>query len=300
MRKHLVSTVMALMKKDSNVFFLTGDLGFGSFEVIQQTYPDRFFNMGIAEQNMIGVACGLCLSGKKVIIYSISNFATLRVMEQIRNYLTYHDCHVLIVAGSGGFSYGQLGYTHHAIEDISMMKSIPQMHVYAPSNGASVEQAMSKWYAISQTAYLRLEKNEAVLPEPTIQYDFGNLYGEAEAKNFIITYGTIAEEAIQVQQSLKEKDMPLAIIVLNELKIKADKLYELVNHAERVLFLEENVINGGVGEHFFSTCMIKNIQIGQAKIAGVKDVISNTNGSQSYLRCVHELKSVDIIKFFWI
>lgn len=289
------------MEQDEDLIFLTGDLGFGSFEVIQERFPFRFFNMGIAEQNMMGVACGLSLMGKKVVIYSIGNFSTLRVIEQIRNYPIYHQGHVLIVNGSGAFSYGQLGYTHHAIEDISMMKSMPHMRIFAPFDENSVHEAIDIWRDSKQTAYLRLEKGEAhCLNHNLIQkHKFGYLYGNIDAKNYILGYGTIIDEAIAAQEQLRCKyNIDVLIIIFNELKWLDSSLYQFMNDAKSILFLEENATQGGMGEHFFATCLVNNIKICCGKIYGVKDYISETIGDQKYLRNIHEIADHNIVEFF--
>lgn len=300
MRKHLVSKVISLMEKDQDLIFLTGDLGFGSFEIIEQKFPDRFYNMGIAEQNMIGVSCGLSLAGKKVIVYSIANFSTLRVIEQIRNYPVYHDCSVLIVNGGAGFSYGQLGYTHHAVEDIPILKAIPQLKIFAPFNQVSVEEAIDTWYKSKGcTAYLRLEKGEVVDNLPIIKNDFGYLLGSTSNKNFILCYGMIVEEAIIAQKHLKsESEIEVSIIILNELKPLNQHLFQLVNNAKSVAFIEECSMAGGIGEHFFASCMINNIAIKYKNIFAVKDFISPSIGDQKYLRQIHNISSKNLIEFF--
>ena len=294
MRKIFVEQVLSLMKKDANIIFLTADLGFGSFEIIQNEFPARFFNVGIAEQNMIGVACGLTLVNKKVILYSISNFATLRVLEQIRNYLLYHDSKVLIVNGGAGFSYGQLGYTHHAVEDVSIMRSLPQINVFAPFNNATVVDSMNAWYANCNVAYLRLEKSEISVYKHITYTDFGAIIGLCiNGGRFIVTYGTIVNEAIKVAN-----EVDVSIIVIYDLKLISPEVYKIVNHASQVMFLEENSVHGGLGEHFFAQCMLQNINIHRSIILGVQNFISSTIGDQNYMRKIHGISSADIVNFF--
>ena len=120
------------MAKEDESIFLLPDLGFGVFDEFSKNYPNQYLNVGVAEQNMTGIATGLALEGRKVFTYSIANFATLRCLEQIRNDAAYHEVNLTIVASGGGFTYGALGMSHHATEDISIMRSIPNIEVVSP------------------------------------------------------------------------------------------------------------------------------------------------------------------------
>ncbi|MBY0380182.1 MAG: hypothetical protein K2P99_07275 [Burkholderiales bacterium] len=298
MRKEFVEKILKIMKDDSEVIFFTGDLGYGSFEVIQNQFPERYYNVGIAEQNMIGTACGLGLTGKKVIIYSIANFTTFRVLEQIRNYLIYHEIKALIVNGGGGFSYGQLGYTHHSVEDVSVMKSLPYIEVYAPYDKSGIDRAIDLWLIKDKVAYLRLEKS--ILPDGLETSSFTNcrIIGGVESLNMIITYGGIIAEALKVKEYLASKNIDLTIVVLNSLKNIDGDLVKMVNGKNKVAVLEENVIYGGIGESFFAKCCINNIKIGKSKIFGVDDFISDVIGDQNYMRKLHGIVANDLIEYF--
>jgi transketolase len=286
MRKIFVEQVLQIMGSDPNVIFLTGDLGYGSFEILQEKFPNRFYNMGIAEQNMIGVACGLSLEGKKVIIYSIANFATLRVLEQIRNYLIYHDSKVLIVNGGGGFCYGQLGYTHHSVEDIAILKSLPYIKLYAPYNANGIKYSLNNWYENDNVSYLRLEKNIVEINHPTKSIEQNIQVIGTSKKNIIITYGTIVEEIIELYNQLAND---ISIIILTQIKKLSEEMYGIIENTNTLIILEESVKNGGIGEHIISQLMIRNIIIKKIHHLGVKDEISNTIGDQKYMRKVHNI-----------
>ena len=132
MRDAFVKKLSELAEKDSSIFFITADLGFGVFDDFAARFPSQYLNVGVAEQNMVGIATGLGLEGRKVFTYSIANFATLRCLEQIRNDAAYHEINLTVVASGGGFTYGGLGMSHHATEDISIMRSLPGVKVVAP------------------------------------------------------------------------------------------------------------------------------------------------------------------------
>ena len=122
MRDAFINALTDLAENDKDIVLLTGDLGFGVFEEFEARFPGQYFNVGIAEQNMMGLAAGLSLEGKKVVAYSIGNFASLRCLEQIRNDACYHDASITIVASGGGFSYGSLGMSHHTTEDLAIFR----------------------------------------------------------------------------------------------------------------------------------------------------------------------------------
>ena len=158
MREAMMAAFMEIAEKDPNFMLLTGDLGFSVFEQFEERFPKQFINVGVSEQNMIGVASGLAAEKKKVFVYSIGNFASLRCLEQIRNDACYHELNVNIIGMGGGFNYGPLGMTHHATEDLSVMQSIPGLSVIAPTNSSEayclIKQAVSHPYP----TYFRLEK----------------------------------------------------------------------------------------------------------------------------------------------
>ena len=134
MRDSFVRSVLELAKNDKNVELVTGDLGFGVLRPFWEAVPDQFLDVGIAEQNMTAMAAGMALEGKTVFTYSIGNFPTLRCIEQIRNDCAYHGANVNIVCVGGGFVYGSLGMSHHATEDLSTMRSLPDVAVFAPAD----------------------------------------------------------------------------------------------------------------------------------------------------------------------
>ena len=124
---------------DERTMILVGDLGFGVMDNIQDKFPNQFLNVGVAEQNMTGLAAGLALTGYKVFTYSIANFNTLRPLEQIRNDIVYHDLNVIVVSVGGGLCYGALGISHHATEDIAILRSLPGLQILAPGDPKETE-----------------------------------------------------------------------------------------------------------------------------------------------------------------
>lgn len=156
MRDTFVRTLIELAKENKNIELLTGDLGFGVLKPFWEALPDQFTNAGIAEQNMTTVAAGMALEGKTVFTYSIGNFPTLRCLEQIRNDCTYHNANVKIVCVGGGLVYGSLGMSHHATEDLAMMRALPGMVVMAPGDAVEAAEVTKAITAHQGTCYLRL------------------------------------------------------------------------------------------------------------------------------------------------
>ena len=164
MRTAFINTLNELASRDERIWLLCGDLGFSVLEPFAKSFPNRYVNVGVAEQNMTGVAAGLALSGKIVFTYSIANFPVIRCLEQIRNDVCAHNLNVKIVSVGGGFAYGSAGYTHHGTEDLAIMRVLPNMTVLAP--GDPVETRLLTVAATEQPGpcYLRLGK----AGEPTI------------------------------------------------------------------------------------------------------------------------------------
>ena len=156
MRDTFVRTLIEIAKKDKNVHLITGDLGFGVLKPYWEQLPDQFTNAGISEQNMTSVAAGMALEGKIVFTYSIGNFPTLRCLEQIRNDCAYHNANVKIVCVGGGFVYGSLGMSHHATEDLAIMRALPNIAVMAPGDLMEAQAATKAIYNHNGTCYLRL------------------------------------------------------------------------------------------------------------------------------------------------
>src|SRR5688572_23737557 len=161
MRDAFVRTVRDLAAADPRVLLITGDLGFGVLTEFARDFPSQYLNVGVAEQNLTGVATGAALSGHTVFTYSIGNFPTLRCLEQIRNDVCYHDAAVKVVAIGGGFSYGALGVSHHATEDLAIMRSLPHMTVLAPGDVYEAVEATRMAYRTAGPCYLRLDKSAA-------------------------------------------------------------------------------------------------------------------------------------------
>jgi transketolase len=158
MRKAFIDSLVAAAEENSAIWLLCGDIGYSVLETFADRFPDRFVNVGVAEQNMTGIAAGIALSGKTVFIYSIGNFPTFRCLEQLRNDVCYHGADVKVVAVGSGYAYGSQGYTHHAVEDVAVMSALPGIEIFAPCDPAETRTATQMIAASGRPSYLRLSR----------------------------------------------------------------------------------------------------------------------------------------------
>lgn len=299
MRDVFVKTLSDLAKVDKNIVFLTGDLGFGSFDQFEAELPGQYFNVGIAEQNMMGLATGLSLTGKKVVTYSIGNFATLRCLEQIRNDASYHDTNITIVSNGGGFSYGALGMSHHTTEDIAILRSIPGMTVTAPSTDREVAGVTQKLVTSEGVGYLRLDKSSVNFDDEDIDFEIGKARKFKDGDDLtLICTGSIVSEALRAAEVLSDNDdIHVRVLSMHTVKpIDIDAILSASNETGGILSIEEHNATGGLGGAI-SECCMTNMLIPKtfSKIA-LNDIFSSIVGSQEYLRSIYSMDSIAIVE----
>ena len=213
MRNTFVSGLEKLAENDDHLFLMTGDLGFGVLDGFAQKFPERFINAGISEQNMVAVAAGIALEGNSVYIYSIGNFPTMRCLEQIRNDVCYHNANVKVVSVGAGLSYGQLGMSHHATEDIAIMCALPNMKVFSPADPQEAIAVLEEVHRLKGPAYVRLGKGR----EQNIHADMPveNVYDAQEIKDgsdaCIFATGAILSEVITAADALGKKGVSVKV-----------------------------------------------------------------------------------------
>jgi transketolase len=199
MRTAFISTLEALAAQDERIWLVCGDVGFSVLENFAVTFPDRFVNVGVAEQNMTGLAAGLAMSGKIVFTYSIANFPVFRCLEQVRNDVCYHNLNVKIVAVGAGLSYGAQGYTHHGLEDLAVMRVMPNMTIFSPGDPVEAAWATEACLIQQGPCYLRLGKGgEPIIHTTKLHLEIG--------KGIVVQDGsdlTIATSAGTLQLALE-------------------------------------------------------------------------------------------------
>lgn len=288
MRDAFVRTLIEIAKQDKNVLLVTGDLGFGVLKPYWEQLPNQFINIGIDEQNMTGFAAGLSFEGKTVFTYSIGNFPTLRCLEQIRNDCAYHNANVKIVCVGGGFVYGALGMSHHATEDLGVMRALPGITIFAPADLAEAEAATRAVYKQPGTCYLRLGRggesrlhSSLVFKEDVqiaIKYNDGN-------DAVIFSTGAIADEVVEAIRLLHEKGLQVAHYTFPRLKPIDDKTISKCASRYRYIFtVEEHNIIGGLGSAVAEILAENGGMKAKLLRIGVEDIYSTYVGDQKYLR----------------
>ncbi len=251
MRRDFVKQVLIEMEKNKDIMFLTGDLGFNALEPIQEKFPDRFINVGIAESHMVGMAAGLALEGKKVIAYSIASFATMRPYEQIRTGVCYDNLDVKIVGTGGGFNYPAHGVTHHTVEDYAIMNALPNMAIYSPGHSWEAREATKTMLRTKGPAYIRLGKSPGVdYTQPSFRFASGRGYVIKEGKDIIIiATGNVLDIAMEATVKIEKKTgMSTCVISMPNLKpIDKNLILEKAKTAKGVFTVEEHSTIGGLG-----------------------------------------------------
>jgi len=298
MRDAFVKQLTELAEKDESIFFITADLGFGVFDNFAERFPNQYLNVGVAEQNMVGIATGLGLEGRKVFTYSIANFATLRCLEQIRNDAAYHEVNLTVVASGGGFTYGGLGMSHHATEDISIMRSLPGVEVVAPCTAWETYEATKLLSQNQGVSYLRIEKGGIQIPPyPNTEFEVGKAIKMIEGSDIsIIATGGIITECLKAEKILKDQGVSSEVISMHTIKpLDEDAIIASASLTKNIITVEEHNKYGGLGSAVAETIAKYNIDCRLSCIS-IDDVYSAIVGSQEYLRAHYKLDHHEIIK----
>ena len=265
MRKIFINQLTELGKKNKKLFFLTGDLGFNVVEPFQNKFPKRFFNVGVAEQNMVGVAAGLASEGLQVFIYSIANFPTFRCAEQIRNDIDYHNLPVTIVSVGSGVGYGSLGYSHHALQDYALMRIFPNMLIFSPGNNNEVISCLKYITKNPQPSYLRLDKDEVLskISKKKLIIKPGKIYNilKGLSNKIILTTGNTQDIGIQMSKN-KYKGFSVCSIPAWGMKFKKNFIKSIKN-ISTIVTVEDHFYDGGFGSWVNESIKLKknNIKI---------------------------------------
>ena len=278
------------MEQNERIVLITGDLGFGVLQRIQERFPNRLINAGIAEQGMVSMAAGLASTGRTVLVYSIGNFPVLRPLEQIRNDCVYHNADVKIVCVGGGFVYGSLGMSHHATEDMAIMRAIPGITCYTPGDPAETEAMTRDMLWRRGTCYLRLGRGgePAVHDGPVKGWTFPKAITLRGGKDIaILSAGGILTQAVDAAERLAAKGISARVVSFPCLKpLDRDTVAELLASFRKIVTVEEHTVIGGFGSAVCemaaeagSGCRVKRI--------GLEDCFTAVVGDRQYLREVY-------------
>ena len=298
MRSTFIRTLTQLAQQDSRILLLTGDLGYTVIEPFAKQFPDRFFNVGVAEQNMVGLATGLAEAGFIPFVYSISTFATLRPFEIIRNGPVLHQLPVRIIAVGGGFDYGHAGITHHALEDLGAMRLHPGMMIVAPVDHEQACQALLATWNQPGPVWYRLGKDEKnVIPGLNGRFDADQVQTLGPpAEVALLATGNIASEAVRAAELLQKQGIACRLVLVPCLQpAPVQHLAGILRETRLALTIEEHYTSGGLGS---LVCEI----VAEGEIAcrvvrcGCAGRTNGKSGSQSFLRSQHGLSAEKLVE----
>ncbi len=299
MREAFFNSLYSIARKDKNVILLTADIGATCHDKFKRLLPRQYINMGVAEQNMIGVASGLALSGKKVYAYTIIPFLVMRCYEQIRVDICCMNLPVTLVGIGAGLDYSTLGPTHHAAEDISIMRALPSMTVYSPSDNLSACALAEETYKNSFPQYIRLDR----VGFPLV-YDFKKKInfksGFSILKNgkiaYIIATGRMVFSALRVAKAISSKGHEVGVIDFFRLKpFNKEALWDAIKNVPFLVALEEHSVQGGVGT-IVSEMLARKVRCPQLLSIGLPDLFCKDYGNREYVLSIFGLDNKSIAK----
>lgn len=287
MRDSFTARLEQLAATDPRIFLITGDLGFGVLDKFEKRFPRQYLNAGVAEQNMTGVATGIAMEGRIVFTYSIGNFPTLRCLEQIRNDAAYHDANVKIVAIGGGFSYGPLGMSHHATEDLAILRAIGII-VVAPGCDWEAEEAVNALVEKNGTCYLRLDRASAGrTSRPGERFELGRSreVRSGDDVTLIATGGILGEAIAAADSLLSEKNIKCRVLSMHTINpLDTDAVVAAARDTGGIVTLEEHTMKGGLGAAVAEACLDAGASPRAFARLGVRGGFTSIVGSQEYLR----------------
>ena len=289
MRDAFVRALSELAAEDPSLVLISGDLGFGVLTDFAERFPSSWLNAGVAEQNMTAVACGMALAGARAYTYSIGNFPTLRCLEQLRNDVCYHRANVTVVAVGGGLSYGQLGMSHFATEDLAILRTLPEMTVVAPSDPWQAYALTRQMHAADGPQYLRIDKSFAGLPESPVQ--LGKARQVRPGSDAVVfATGGILGEAVAAAEVIEAEGASIRVVEVHTIKpLDAEAICEAAAACRKVLTLEEHTVVGGLGGAVAEACLTGGVRVDRFVRLGLNDSYPDVVGDQAYLRARHGL-----------
>ncbi len=251
MRKKFAELIQQHAAKDESIVFLTGDLGYNALESLQQSMGDRFINAGVAEQNMVGMAAGMARSGYKVFCYSIAPFVVYRCLEQTRNDVCLHNLPVFLVGNGGGYGYGIMGSSHHALEDIACLAPLQNMSCHVPAFIEDLETSMHAIVNESRPAYLRLGLGKQAPSEQLLFDAFRCVHKSTSAQHTVIAMGPLVNNVLAAMQQHEKAD-PIDLFTAIRFPFRSipQQLIDSIKQSKRIILLEEHVAQGGLAQQF--------------------------------------------------
>ena len=299
MRSAFFDALFEAATDDRRICLVVGDLGYSVVEPFAAAFPDQFINAGVAEQNMTGLAVGMALTGKIVFTYSIANFSTLRSLEQIRNDVCYHRANVKVVSVGGGLAYGTLGMTHHATEDLAIMRALPDMTVVAPGDPVEAKLATRAVIKHVGPCYLRLGRTgEPIVHAADPDFQLGRAIVVRDGSDVtLISTGAMLGVAIAAADLLNARGIGVQVISMHTLSpLDEEAVISAAAQTRYVVTLEEHSIVGGLGGAVAEVMAEQSSGGAQLKRIGLRPTFNRVVGDQAYLRSLHGLDLDTVVK----
>ncbi len=282
MRKEFSAAIEKLALADESIVFITGDLGYNALENLQEKLGKRFINAGVAEQNMVGVAAGMAYKGYKVFCYSIAPFVVYRCLEQFRNDACLHNLPVFLVGNGGGYGYGIMGSTHHAIEDLACLSSLQNVKTWIPAFSDEVEPVLTQIVHEKRPAYLRLGVGPLTPEGAVLSGSLKKVVHTPNAQTAIIALGPIAANVLK---ALQEPELQANCSVYTALSLPlqlTDTTLQELRQAENILVVEEHVSIGGLGQQLSVKLLETGIHPQRFQSLSAQGYPNGLYGSQQY------------------
>ena len=282
-RQVICDTLMELAKDDKDIYVLTSDSrGSASMTNFANEYPKQFVEVGIAEQNLVGIAAGLATTGKKCFAASPACFLTMRSIEQVKVDVAYSNTNVKLIGISGGVSYGALGMSHHSLQDIAVMRAIPNMDIFLPADRFETEKLVRELVKYDKPAYIRIGRNpvDDVYESTDFDFQIGRANVMREGKDItIIATGETVKPAIEASDELKELGIKCRVLNMNTIKpLDKEAIIKAAKETGHIITVEEHSIYGGLGAAV-SEVVVQNAPV-PMKIVGIKDEAAITGTSK--------------------
>jgi transketolase len=292
LRREFVEALVEAAAVDERIVLLTGDLGFNALESFAERFPERFFNVGVAEQNMLGLSVGLAEAGFVPFAYSIATFASMRPYEFIRNGPVLHELPVRIVGMGGGLDYGHNGVTHYAVEDLALMRVQPELAVLAPADGAQTRRAVAAVGVIERPAYLRLEREGRPVHGLDGRFRLGRaeLIGGGGDLAFVAV-GSVAHEAVEAAERLAAEGIDATVAVVSSFNPSpVDDVAELLARVPAAISVEAHYLSGGLGSLLAEVVAERGLDCRLVR-RGVEWMPRGESGGRAHLLAAHGLSA---------
>jgi transketolase len=289
MRSEFVQSLTELAEEDRRVVLLTGDLGYSVLEPFRDAHPDRFFNVGVAEQNMLGMATGLAEGGFVPFAYSIATFASMRGYEFLRNGAALHRLPVRVVGVGAGFDYGLNGVSHYALEDVALMRAQPSMTVVVPADREQAKAALLATVDHTGPIYFRLAKQGAPVPGLDGRFELDRAYTLRKGDDVaLVALGALGHAALEASELLVETGVEASVTVVTTVSPPpVAHLLDLLSEVPAVVTLEDHYVTGGLGSLVAEVIADHRLAVKLSR-CGVRSV-PRESGSQEHLHRTHRL-----------